>query len=171
LEPRKRVSDFVEARRIAHARGWDEVYEVVGPDQGDGDAVTAAVASTPGLLYRGAVQASEIDAILSTAGVFVLTSSNEPWGNVLVAALARNIPVVVTRSAALAEEIEQSRLGLVVPDKSPAAVAEAVHQILTTQWRTSQDESAAKAFAAKRFDQTTIRETLADVYRAAHGGH
>lgn len=167
LEPRKRVVDFVEARRIAHANGWSEVYEVVGPDQGDGEAVRSAAASTPGLNYRGAVPASALDAILSTAGVFVLTSENEPWGNVLVAALVRGVPVVVTQSAALAEEIRLNHLGLVVPDRAPEAVAGAVHQVLTTSWRTPEETRAAREFAATRFDQTAIRDSLADVYRSA----
>lgn len=166
LEPRKRVCDFVEARRIALSNGWDDAYEVVGPDQGDGPAVRAAAASTPGLNYRGAVPASEIGDILHEAGVFVLTSENEPWGNVLVAALARDIPVVVTRSAALAEEIERNHLGIVVPDRAPGAVAEAVHQILTGQWRTQDESNHAKVFSSTRFDQVAIRERLADIYQS-----
>lgn len=167
LEPRKRVVDFVEARRIAHSKGWTEVYEVVGPDQGDGAVVRSAAASTPGLNYRGAVPASELDAILGTAGVFVLTSENEPWGNVLVAALVRGVPVVVTKSAALAEEIRVNHLGLVVPDRAPEAVAEAVHRVLTTKWRTPEEIRAARDFAAERFDQTAIRDSLAAIYRSA----
>ncbi|SDP25112.1 Glycosyltransferase involved in cell wall bisynthesis [Arthrobacter sp. ok909] len=169
LEPRKRVSDFVEARQIANSRGWEEEYEVVGPDQGDAAAVISAAASTPGLTYRGAVPASSIEAILDTAGVFVLTSENEPWGNVLVAALAREIPVVVTQSAALATEIEDNHLGIVVPDRDPPAVAEAVHRIVTSPWRTTEDSGTAKAFARVRFDQAAIGRQLLSTYHSARG--
>jgi glycosyltransferase involved in cell wall biosynthesis len=169
LEPRKRVIDFVEARRIAFSRGWDEQYEVIGPDQGDGAAVIAAAASTPGLSYRGPVPASSIEKLLDNAGVFVLTSENEPWGNVLVAALAKEIPVVVTRSAALASEIEQNHLGIVVPDRDPNAVAEAVHRLLTTQWRTPLEVNSAKEFARVRFDQAAIGRRILSTYNAAKG--
>lgn len=171
LEPRKRVCDFLEARRRAHAYGWDELYEVVGPDQGDGEAVRLAVSSTPGLIYRGAVPATQIDGILDTAGVFVLTSTNEPWGNVLVAALVKGLPVIVARSAALAEEIDQNHLGVVVPDGDPEAVAQAVHLILTGRWRTPEEEEIASNFAKQRFDQAGIRKLLLTAYRSAIDSH
>lgn len=166
LEPRKRVCDFIEARKVAYDRGWSDVYEVVGPDQGDGEAVRAAAQSLPGLEYRGAVPATELDAILSRAGAFVLTSENEPWGNVLVAALVRGVPVVVTRSAALADEIEKNHMGLIVSDGHPEEVAEAVHRVLNTDWRTPEQGQMAREFAAARFDQTAIRDCLASIYTA-----
>lgn len=170
LEPRKRVLDFVEARRVAYANGWPEAYEIIGPDQGDGHAVMSAVSSTPGLYYRGAVPSSAIESVLATAGVFVLTSENEPWGNVLVAALATNVPVVVTRSAALAEEIKQNNLGLVVPDGDPSAVAGAVHRVLGGQWRTTEQAETAKAFAKERFNQEAIRQKLLATYTSSLQG-
>ena len=167
LEPRKRVIDFVQARQVAHANGWTELYEVFGPDQGDGEMVRQAASHTSGLVYRGAVPATQIDGILDNAGVFVLTSSNEPWGNVLVAALVKALPVVVARSAALAEEIDQNHLGIVVPDGKPEAVAQAVHLILTERWRTPEQEEVALKFAKQRFDQVGIQKLLLDTYESA----
>lgn len=171
LEPRKRVSDFLDARQVAYAKGWDERYEVIGPDQGDGEAVRLAASTTPGLTYGGAVPATQIDGILDTAGVFVLTSANEPWGNVLVAALVKGVPVVVARSAALAEEIDQNHLGIVVPDRDPEAVAQAVHLILTGGWRTLEEEEMASNFVKQRFDQLGIRMMLLRAYRSAVDSH
>lgn len=167
LEPRKRVSDFLEAHRFARARGWSEVYEVVGPDQGDGDAVRSAASESEYLVYRGAVAAAEIDAILGTAGVFVLTSQNEPWGNVLVAALLKGLPVVVTESAALACEIRDNKLGLVVPDGNPELISIAIHTVLKQPWRTQGEEAAARAFCQRRFDQAAIRSELVKAYSSA----
>lgn len=167
LEPRKRVNDFLDARRIAHARGWTEKYEVIGPDQGEGDAVRLAASQTPGLVYRGAVPAAEIDGILDSAGVFVLTSSNEPWGNVLVAAMVKGVPVVVTRSAALAGEIGDNHLGIVVPDRDPEAVAEAIHSILAGNWRTPEEMNKSLKFAKQRFNQLGIRKLLMRTYQSA----
>ncbi|WP_168223581.1 glycosyltransferase family 4 protein [Pseudarthrobacter sp. NIBRBAC000502772] len=167
LEPRKRVSDFLEAKRLANSWGWDELYEVVGPDQGDGEAVALAAAEVPGVIYRGAVPAAEVDSILDTAGVFVLTSKNEPWGNVLVAALLKGIPVVVTESAALAKEIGQNHLGIVVQDSKPEEVARAVHSILFEEWRSPEQKSAARHFAAQRFNQASIRDQLVSTYQSA----
>ncbi len=165
LHRRKRVADFVEACRFAESRNWSDEYEVVGPDQGDAAQVISASRSLSNLTYRGAVPSNEIDGILRAASVFVLTSENEPWGNVLVAALKFGLPVVVTESAALADEIRDNQLGIVVPDRSPEAVAIAVHAILTEVWRTPEGGLAAEEYAAERFDQDAIKATLFDLYR------
>jgi glycosyltransferase involved in cell wall biosynthesis len=173
LHPRKRVRDFVAARAIAEARGWSERYEVIGPDQGDAAAVLQGTARISGLVYTGAVAPSEIENILRNAGVFVLTSENEPWGNVLVAALSSGIPVVVTQSAALASEIQANYLGIVVPDRTPEAVATAVHEILAGAWRSEKQALHAQSFAQKRFDQEAIRVRLKEFYEGSlfRAGH
>lgn len=128
LHPRKRVIDFVGAATVAQARNWPERYTVVGPDGGDLRQILRSSAVT----YEGAISADEVSVRLDRAQVFVLSSQDEPWGNVLVAALAMGIPCVVTSSAALSTMIATHGAGRVVPDQDPNAIADAVHSILET---------------------------------------
>lgn len=165
LESRKRVCDFVEAGRIAYANGWDELYDIIGPDQGDGPLAELGMQTIPNVTYAGSVPAQQIDKILANAAVFVLTSENEPWGNVLVSALVKGVPVVVTRSAALASEIEDNCLGIVVQDQRPEEVAKAVHKIMSSEWRQAEEEDLARRFVAARFKQSSIQLRLSTIYK------
>lgn len=131
LHPRKRVDVFIEASEISQGNSWPEKYVVVGPDDGDLSLVTAKVSNgNQALVYEGAVGAEQVTDRVSRAGVFVLTSFAEPWGNVLAIALACGVPVVVPRSAALAGQIERAGAGVVVSDGDAAGFAEAIHQLL-----------------------------------------
>lgn len=131
LHPRKRVDVFMEASKICQDKGWPESYAVVGPDDGDLPMLLSGIESgNHSLVYEGAVGAEAVTARVSRAGVFVLTSEAEPWGNVLAIALACGVPVVVPRSAALSRQIEGGAAGLVVPDGDAGCVADAIHRLL-----------------------------------------
>ena len=167
LHPRKRVEDFVQAAAHAAAQGWPDRYVVIGPDEGDGATVTAAVARLPQLAYEGAVPASEVGPAVRRSSVFVLCSRDEPWGNVLVQALCAGVPVVVTRSAALAGEVEEFAAGLVVPDGDPAALAVAVHTILSDPARGRTLGQGGLNFAAAVMSEESQRKALFGLYQAA----
>ncbi|HYE88721.1 MAG TPA: glycosyltransferase [Vicinamibacterales bacterium] len=66
---------------------------------------------------------------IARGDVFVLTSTYEGFGNVIVEAMACGTPVVATRSPGTGELIEHECNGLLV-DATPAAVASAVGRVL-----------------------------------------
>ena len=66
---------------------------------------------------------------IARADVFVLTSTYEGFGNVLVEAMACGTPVVATRSPGTVEIIEHERNGLLV-DSTPSRVAAAIRRVL-----------------------------------------
>lgn len=171
LHPRKRVSVFVEAAAVSSREGWAERYVIHGPDHGDGPYVQERSAQLGNLSYEGAISSHALSKVLASAHAFVLTSRNEPWGNVLVAALFAGVPVVVTRSAALANEIERNHMGLVVPDDDPAAVARSVHAIVEGKWRSEEQREAAAAYSSKRFSQSAISASLLDIYKRSHSAN
>jgi glycosyltransferase involved in cell wall biosynthesis len=170
LHPRKRVDTFVRASEVAHARGWGEKYAVVGPDEGDLKLVNEAISSGEGnLAYEGALTAWEVSVRVGHAGVFVLTSEREPWGNVLVAALASGVPVVVARSAALAQQVEDAGAGIVVADGDAAGVAEAVHQLLSESAYYETVRANARALSNLLSSDEAQRYTWDEIHRLALG--
>lgn len=162
LEPRKRVMDFAQAAALAAERQLDINFAIVGPDQGDLESISDLLRASPNLLYEGALPATEVvDRLLQTT-VFVLPSFREPWGNVLVTALALGVPVVVTESAALAGVVAQYRAGRVVPDGSPQHIVDALEDLMISPdslkearlgaLKLSRDELSSRASAAKLVD-------------------
>jgi len=66
---------------------------------------------------------------IARADVFVLTSTYEGFGNVLIEAMACGTPVIATRSPGTVEIIEHESNGLLV-DHEPGAVAGAISRVL-----------------------------------------
>lgn len=66
----------------------------------------------------------------SAASLMVLPSDNEPFGRVVVEALASGVAVVATRSGGIPEIITHMQNGMLVPENDAAALAAAVLKIL-----------------------------------------
>ena len=163
LHPRKRVRDFVDAATTAASRGWTDKYLVIGPDQGDLRSVEQAAGNLPNLTYAGSISPNKVPNQVGRSSVFVLPSKSEPWGNVLVMAINLGIPVVVTESAALADEIRSNKLGIVVPDGDTAAIARAVHDLINLK------KAVPSAFAESHYSNTAVACRLDTIFRDAIG--
>lgn len=163
LHPRKRVSDFLAAAALAFQRGDAVSYVIAGPDQGDLQLVKEGTRALPNLSYVGALSQQQLNDALARSSVFVLPATDEPWGNVVATAIKAQIPVVVTESAALADDVRNLQLGAVVADRSPAALREAIRLLATS--REPEAPHLSDAVNA-RFGNDAIGATLTDTYRA-----
>lgn len=73
----------------------------------------------------------DVSYFLAAADVFVLPTLYEPWGLVIVEALASGLPVVTTSLAGAAEAVEPGRTGVLIDDPDDtAAIAEAIASLL-----------------------------------------
>ncbi|WCB96587.1 D-inositol 3-phosphate glycosyltransferase [Baekduia alba] len=104
----------------------------------DADAVRAE-ARSHGIAGRTVVAGSSTDMAvpLAAADMMALPTRYEPWGLVIVEALATGIPVVTTRLAGAAQQIEEGRTGALIDD--PDDVAGFAHAIA---WALSPDGPA-----------------------------
>ncbi len=80
---------------------------------------------------------------LSAADVFVLSTRNEGWANVLLEAMACGLPVVTTDVGGNAEVVPRPELGTVVPFDDAPALQQALSDALARQW----DRDAIIAYA------------------------
>src|SRR6185312_13813139 len=68
--------------------------------------------------------------IYSAADVLVLASSREGWPNVVLEAMACGTPVVATNVGSVSAIIDRPETGIVVEERSAAALAAAIRTIL-----------------------------------------
>jgi len=87
---------------------------------------------------------------IARADVFALTSRYEGFGNVLIEAMACGVPVVVTSSPGPLEIVRDNVDGVIVPEHTPSAVAQALEAVLTDDRRRASMAAAAKD-ASRRF--------------------
>jgi len=73
---------------------------------------------------------ADAQAVIAAADVFVLPSLAEPFGLVLLEAMALGRPVVATRAGGPLEIVVDGQTGLLVPPASPPALAEAIRGLL-----------------------------------------
>jgi glycosyltransferase involved in cell wall biosynthesis len=97
-----------------------------------------------------------------------LTSKDEPWGNVLVAAISLGKPVVVTASSALAEIVKKYDAGLVVADGDSTAISNAVHHLLEEENYDAYSRNAMKCWKLE-FSNELVKVKLLQVYDEIRG--
>lgn len=84
--------------------------------------------------FLGPMAAEKLSQPLSAADVFVLSSRNEGWANVLLEAMACGLPVVATDVGGNREVVSRPDLGVVVPFDDHEALVNAITQSLEKDW-------------------------------------
>lgn len=82
------------------------------------------------IIFLGQVLNSNISDVLSRGRVFVCPSRNEPFGIVVLEAMAMGIPVIATDSGGVREIIENDKYGYIVPIEDSGAMAEKIIEFL-----------------------------------------
>ena len=97
------------------------------------------------VVFTGAVDPATLAGHYARADLFVLASRHEGFGMAFAEAVAHGLPVLGTRAGAIAEAVPEGA-GLLVPPDDPAALARALHGLLTD--RAAREQLAAGARAA-----------------------
>lgn len=124
-------------------------YLVVGGPCPEGDMSQALKdqAAALGLAERvhflGSISPDELRWPLSAADVFVLSTRNEGWANVILEAMACGLPVVASDVGGNGEVVCRPDLGEIVPFDDEAALAAALDRSLTRVW----DRAAIRTYA------------------------
>ncbi|GAF68574.1 unnamed protein product, partial [marine sediment metagenome] len=128
----KGVDILLNAMRLIQQNRFEAVLVLVG--DGPLRAVLEAEAARLGLgdvRFAGYVQPDELARYYTAADVFGLPSRDEPWGVVVLEAMACGLPIVVSDKVGCARDLVQNgRNGFIVPVDNPKALAEALLGLL-----------------------------------------
>ena len=129
MHPRKRPLAFVEMAKALLDAGVDARFTLVGPDEGEGAALRAALKGDSRISWEGALAPAAIPRRMAAASVYVLPSVREPYPMSVLEAMSVGLPVVVTDDCGLAPLVERTHCGIVTDPEVPALAA-AVESIL-----------------------------------------
>lgn len=135
LVPWKSLETLLQAAVRLRAMGAPVAYLVVG------DVVTDATNRPAAVRYRETLLAlrdrldlgghvhflgerADVPRIMAAIDVLVHTAIDEPFGRVLIEAMAAGKPVVATRGGGVSEIVEDGVTGYLVPPRDDAAVAD-----------------------------------------------
>ncbi|MHB0989836.1 MAG: glycosyltransferase family 4 protein [Burkholderiales bacterium] len=103
-----------------------------GPEQQSLQKLAADLGVESRVSFLGNLPQAKLPEFYSAADAMVLASSREGWANVLLEAMACGTPVVATAVGGTPEVITDPAAGLLMRDRSPQALAEAVTNLLTS---------------------------------------
>lgn len=111
--------------------------------------------------FTGPIAPDDLARHLGAADVFVLSTRNEGWANVLLESMACGVPVVATDVGGNAEVVCRPELGTIVPFDDGAALRDAIAQALSRQW----DAAVLRAYAESNTWDRRV-DVLVEAFRA-----
>lgn len=115
-------------------------YLVVGGPCPEGDMTQALkeqaadLGLTDRVHFLGSISPDNLKWPLSAADVFVLSTRNEGWANVILEAMGCGVPVVASDVGGNREVVCRPELGEIVPFDDHAALAQALDNALSREW-------------------------------------
>lgn len=163
LEDRKGQDVLIDALADLRGRGIDAALRLGGAG-GDGRADLLARAERLGVAEH--IEAPGwVDAVEFLAGldVFCLPSRSEPFGIVLIEAMAQGLPVIASDVDGPADILADGS-GLLVPVGEAKALADAVAGLATDPARADRLAQAAKSRAADAYGPAAVGRSIIDAF-------
>jgi glycosyltransferase involved in cell wall biosynthesis len=107
--------------------------------------------------------------LFPTFDLFVSPSRTEPFGLVIVEAMASGIPVVASKSEGALEIIDDRQTGRLVPIKDAEALAHAILDLLSDEKERVRLSENARRVVHERFSLERMLEETEEVYRDVVG--
>ncbi len=169
LQERKRPQFFTRMARTLLAEGVDASFVLVGPDEGEGDAVradVAAVGDESRLRYEGPLPPTRTLERLSAASLVVLPSVQEPYPMSVLEAMSAGRGVVITDTCGLAPAVADTGAGIVV-DATQQSLDDAVRGLLAAPGALASVGGRAHRAAQQVFGMRAVVDRLEESYAAA----
>jgi len=111
----------------------------------------------------------DVPRILASLDLFVLSSHMEGLGSSIMDAMAAKLPVVATRAGGIPEVVVHKETGLLVPARSPAALADAILKLYhDRKLAASLGERGCKVVHEK-FSAEAMAERIVEIYERIAG--
>lgn len=180
--PSKRALELLTVARLFPVKGLD-VYlralaqlhdlpiraRIVGSGSAEYRQYLQALAAALGLsdrvAFTGAIEPEQVAAAYAAADVFVLPSRHEPFGIVLIEAMAAGLPVVATQVDGIPYVVEAGRSALLVPPGDVDSLAIAIRTLVQSADQ-RQTLAAAGRKRAQSFALDPGLQTLMAIYQS-----
>jgi glycosyltransferase involved in cell wall biosynthesis len=169
LNTYKGHGEVVEAAAALRVEGKRLALLFVGRD---GNAAEALRQQVERLKLENVVFAGprgDVPRMLRLMDVFVSASHEEGFSNSILEAMSAGRAIVTTSVGGSVEQIANGATGLVVPPRSPVALAAAVGRLLGDPALSEQLGSAAREEATRHFSNSSMLANVEAVYRRLLG--
>ncbi|MCD6418030.1 glycosyltransferase family 4 protein [bacterium] len=122
--------------------------------------------------FTGVIPADEKEQYYKNCDVFVLPAcfdrhgDTEGLGVVLLEALSYGKPVIASAVGGIVDIVKDGHSGLLVPEKDPDALAEAIIRVLTDKELYIKLAKDGYEYAIQKFSPSVVEKAIVDVYEA-----
>ena len=162
---RKGQEFLIQAAHLLKGRGWQMKHLIVGsPYTGNEShlerlqALVRELGLEKEIIFAGELR--DTRSAYAAMDLFVLPSAQpEPFGGVVIEAMAHRLPVIATSIGGSLDQVEDGVTGLLVPPAEPKALADAIELLARDDGRRKQMGIAGRERVAQLFDlkQMVIR--------------
>ena len=167
----KGIVEVLEAAHVLRTRGTRARIVVIGPaDPGKSDAIDdrlIARAADDGVVFAG--RRDDMPECYSAMDLYLTASWREGFPRSAMEAAAMGLPTIATDIRGNRQVVRHEHTGLLVPVRSPHAIADAVASLIEQRHRWPSLSAAALAAAADEFDQRRVIARTLDAYRGIDG--
>jgi len=167
---KKGFEDLITACSLLRGRDFRCQIIGYGPLEEELNRRIAHLGLSDRVVLTGPKPEEEVEQALRTSSVFALPCVQASDGGmdnlptVIMEAMAVGLPVVSTRVAGVPEMVEQGVTGLLVPERSPEALAEAIGKLLDDQALAARMGGAGREYARGRFSLEVTTQRLRDLF-------
>jgi len=177
LVERKGARVAVEALDMLKRMGRKAHLTIVGdgPERGPLESLVDDKGLSQAVEFKGQLPTERVAGELAAADLFVMPAvtdwkgEQEGFGLVLVEAMMSGVPIVASRSGGIPDVVTDGETGLLVPERDPVALADAIARLLSDQDLSQRLAQAAARDAERRFAPPAIARRFEAVYRRALG--
>ena len=168
IHPGKRQEDFVKAAAFVHPLFPDARFLVIGGDLSSAygqyvQTLSRQLDTADHMVWTGFLENPL--PLLQQLDIAVLPSKEEPFGIVVIEAMATGKPVIGTLSGGIPEIILDGETGLLVPLESPADLAQAIVLLLQDPDKACAMGQAGRRRVEKYFSLDQYVENVEKVYQ------
>jgi glycosyltransferase involved in cell wall biosynthesis len=171
LHPCKRFDRFLEALALARRSEPALAGILAGTDRGERSALQAKARSLklapPDLIFAG--ECANVPALLSRAGLLVLSSAYEGFPNVILEAMAARLPVISTPAGDAARIVKHGQTGYVVTGEDIAKMAGFMVQLAQSPALREALGRTGRQRAEKEYSFESLTERLLDSFHLFAG--
>ena len=167
LSKEKAHADLIEAFKILCATNHDLNCKLLivgdGPERASLESAALASGQNDRITFAG--QISNVPPFYAVADVFVLPSHSEGSPNVLLEAMAAEVPIVATAVGGVPEIVANEESALLVPPKNPPALAAAIDRVLQDSALAQRLTTVASALVAREHSPEAYTQSLISLYQ------
>lgn len=169
LDSEKRMRDWLHVAAAVLERRPETAFDIVGngADRADLEDLARSLGIADRVRFHGFVPYERLPDFYRRAAVFLLTSSYEGFGRVLVEAQLHGIPCVSTRTLGAQDVIEHDRTGFLHDVGDIRGMAESVARLLDDRDTNTHMGREGAALVREKFDPAALArqwmELLANV--------